>query len=44
MENKTPEDEILTARNKWLMPHPDSSEARSGAKVGLTGINIDLEG
>ena len=44
MENKTPEDEILTARNKWLLAHPDSTEAKNGAKVGLTGINIDLEG
>lgn len=44
MTNKTPEDEILTARNKWLLAHPESSEAKNGAKVGLTGINIDLEG
>lgn len=32
----------LTACNKWLLSHPDSDEARSGAKVGLTGINIDI--
>lgn len=44
MINKTPEDEILTARNKWLLAHPESSEAKNGAKVGLTGVNIDLEG
>ena len=44
MTNKTPEDEILTARNKWLLAHPESNEAKNGAKVGLTGINIDLEG
>ena len=42
MENKTAEDEIMTARNKWLLAHPDSSEAKSGAKVGLTGENIDI--
>ncbi len=42
MENRTAEDEILTARNKWLLPHPDSSEAKGGAKVGLCGINIDI--
>ena len=42
MENKTAEDEIMTARNKWLLPHPDSSEAKSGAKVGLSGENIDI--
>ena len=43
MANRTPEDEIMTARNKWLLAHPESSEARNGAKVGLTGVNIDLE-
>ena len=32
----------LTACNKWLLPHPDSDEARNGARVGLTGINIDI--
>jgi len=42
MENKTAEDEILTARNKWLLPHPDSNEAKGGAKVGLQGENIDI--
>lgn len=36
------EETYLTACNKWLLPHPDSDEARSGAKVGLTGINIDI--
>ena len=36
------EDLYLTACNKWLLPHPDSSEAKGGAKVGLTGINIDI--
>ena len=42
MDNKTPEDAYLTARNKWLLAHPDSSEAKSGAKIGLSGENIDL--
>ena len=42
MENRTAEDEILTARNKWLLAHPESSEAKGGAKVGLTGENIDI--
>lgn len=42
MKNKTAEDEILTACNKWLLAHPDSSEAKSGAKVGLSGENIDI--
>ena len=40
--NKTPEDEIMTARNKWLLAHPESSEAKGGAKVGLKGENIDI--
>jgi hypothetical protein len=44
MTNKTPEDEILTARNKWLLAHPESSEAKGGAKVGLSGENIDIAG
>ena len=42
MNNMTPEDELLTARNKWLLAHPESEEARGGAKVGLKGVNIDL--
>jgi len=42
MKNMTPEDEILTARNKWLLAHPESSEAKGGAKVGLSGENIDI--
>lgn len=42
MENKTTEDTFLTARNKWLLAHPESNEARGGAKVGLTGENIDI--
>ena len=32
----------LTARNKWLLAHPDSSEAKTGAHIGLTGKNIDI--
>ncbi|MBP5793957.1 MAG: DUF4867 family protein [Spirochaetaceae bacterium] len=36
------EDKLLWARNKWLIAHPDSSEAKQGAFVGLTGVNIDL--
>lgn len=36
------EDKYLTARNKWLLPHPDSGEAKGGAVVGLKGINIDI--
>ena len=36
------EDETLTACNKWLLAHPDSDEAKGGAKVGLRGENIDI--
>ena len=36
------EDKLLWARNKWLIAHPDSSEAKQGAFVGLSGINIDI--
>ena len=36
------EDTWLTARNKWLLAHPDSSEAKSGAHIGLKGENIDI--
>ena len=40
--NPSGEDLYLTACNKWLLPHPDSSEARGGAVVGLKGTNIDI--
>ena len=36
------EDTWLTARNKWLLAHPDSSEAKAGAHIGLKGENIDI--
>lgn len=36
------EDKMLWARNKWLLAHPDSSEAKAGAYVGLKGENIDI--
>jgi len=37
-----PEDERLFARNKWLIAHPETGEAKGGAYVGLTGENIDI--
>ena len=40
---KNDEDKLLWARNKWLLAHPDSSEAKSGAWIGIRGVNIDLE-
>ncbi len=42
MAVKSPEDARLTARNKWLLAHPESNEAASGAKIGLSGVNIDI--
>ena len=39
---KSPEDKLLWARNKWLLAHPDSSEAKQGAHIGLSGVNIDI--
>ena len=41
-EPKCHEDTLLTACNKWLLAHPDSSEAKGGAVIGLTGKNIDI--
>ena len=40
---KNDEDKLLWARNKWLLAHPDSSEAKSGACIGIRGVNIDIE-
>ncbi len=37
------EDKWMTARNKWLLAHPESAEAKNGAHVGLTGVNIDIK-
>ena len=36
------EDKWMTARNKWLLAHPDSVEAKGGAHIGLKGENIDI--
>ena len=35
-------DAMLWARNKWLLAHPDSDEAKQGAVVALTGENLDI--
>ena len=35
-------DKLLWMRNKWLIAHPEASEAAEGAVVGLTGENIDI--
>ena len=39
----TTEDQLLWARNKWLLAHPDSKEAKNGAHIGLRGENIDIK-
>lgn len=36
------EDKMLFAANKWLLAHPDSSEAGQGAVVGIVGENPDI--
>ena len=36
------EERWMTARNKWLLAHPDSDAARSRAYIGLTGTNIEI--
>ena len=41
-EAKSEEDRWMTARNKWLLAHPDSKEAKNGAHIGLRGLNIDI--
>lgn len=42
ISGKTTEDKRLWARNKWLLAHPESSEAKQGAHIGLAGENIDI--
>ena len=42
-EPQCDEDTWMTALNKWLLAHPESSEAQSGARVGLVGINHDIK-
>ena len=44
MTNKSSEDKRLWAKNKWLLAHPDSKAAASGAYIGLTGKNLDIAG
>ena len=41
-EPKCEEDTWMTARNKWLLAHPDSPEAKQGSHIGLKGENIDI--
>ena len=37
------EDRRLWARNKWMLAHPESEQAKNGAYIGLRGVNIDIE-
>ena len=39
---KNAEDRLLWARNKWLLAHADTKEAKAGAYVGLAGKNLDI--
>lgn len=39
---KSEEDRWMTARNKWLLAHPDAPEAADGAHIGLKGENISI--
>jgi len=39
---KNAEDKWMTACNKWLLAHAEAAEAKDGAYVGLTGVNIDI--
>lgn len=41
---KNEEDKWMTACNKWLLAHAEAAEAKDGAYVGLTGVNIDIAG
>ena len=42
-EPRCEEDRWMTARNKWLLAHPESREAGNGAHIGLKGDNIDIK-
>lgn len=44
VEGKCSEDRLLFARNKWLLAHPEASQASQGAWIGLVGENIDIAG
>ena len=42
LHRRSEEDKWLTARNKWLLAHPESTEAQQGAHIGLRGENLDI--
>ena len=41
--NKSGEDELLFARNKWLIGHKDTDLGAQGAFIGLKGKNISIK-
>lgn len=43
LQPRNEEDGMLWARNKWLLAHPESSEAAQGAYIGLKGENINIQ-
>ncbi len=42
IKTATDEDQLLWARNKWLLAHADSTEAQNGAPIRISGPNIDI--
>ncbi len=42
IDPKNSEDERLFAANKWLIAHADAPEAKQGAVVAISGVNIDI--
>ena len=40
-EKHTPEDDLLLARNKWLLSHPDAKIA--GSVAGIQGENLSVK-
>lgn len=42
IQNNGGDDPLLWACNKWLLAHAESTEAKAGAYIGLTGENIHI--
>ena len=39
---KSDTDKYAGGKNKWILSHPDSDEAKNGTYIGLVGENIDI--
>ncbi len=39
---KNDEDKLIWMKNKWLIAHPESTEAGDGAVAGIKGVNITI--